>query len=288
MQPNYMPLRRSEALRNGLVTRYSVDRDYVRIFPDVYIRREAEWNAVTLAHAAWCWSKGRGVLAGWSAAAFWGAKWIDTSAPAVVNLTDHRTTPANLVIYRDALAEEDVVVRRSCAITSPVRTAYDLGRRLDLDSAVEAVDMMYQCTRLTRTELAEYVDARSGDRGLRQIGKVVDLSDEGAESTWETKTRLAIVREGLPQPETQLEIHDANGRFIGRADMGWRCWRVVVEYEGDHHFDKLARNNDIERWNALEAAGWRVIRVKAKQLMFGRPLLMLQIRSVLRERGAQT
>lgn len=283
-----MPIRRSDALRRGRVTRYSIERDYVRVFPDVYVVRDAELNAVTLAHAAWCWSMGRGVLAGWSAAAFWGAKWIDQTAPAVVNLADHRAAPANLLIYRDVLADDDTVVRRSCAITTPARTAYDLGRRLDLDAAVEAVDMMYQCTRLTRTELGRYVDAHSGDRGLRQMREVVELSDEGAESTWETKTRLAIVREGLPHPETQLEIHDANGRFIGRADMGWRCWRVVVEYEGDQHFDKPARNNDIERWNALEAAGWRVIRVKAKQLTFGRPLLMQQIRSVLRERGAQT
>ncbi|MFH5210758.1 DUF559 domain-containing protein [Antrihabitans sp. NCIMB 15449] len=264
MQNLYMPVRRSVALEERCLSRRTIDREYVRVYPDVYLHKDVPLDAVVRAHAAWSWSGGRGVLAGWSAAAFWGTRWIDANTPACINVAEHRRAPAGLTIYRDELDTKDVVNRRSCAITTPERTAYDLGRRLELDQAVEAVDAIYQATRLTRSGFSSYVDGHSGDRGLAQLRKVITLSDEGAESKWETRTRLAIRRAGLPVP------------------------RVVVEYEGDQHFDLLARNKDIERWNALEAAGWRVIRVKAKQLTHGRALLMQQIRTVLRERGADT
>jgi very-short-patch-repair endonuclease len=288
VQNLYMPVRRSVALEERRLSRRTIDREYVRVYPDVYLHKDVPLDAVVRAHAAWSWSGGRGVLAGWSAAAFWGTRWIDANTPACINVAEHRRAPAGLTIYRDELDTKDVVNRRSCAITTPERTAYDLGRRLEFDAAIEVIDAIYQATRLTRSGFSSYVDGHSGDRGLAQLRNVIALSDEGAESKWETRTRLAIRREGFPDLETQVVIQDPSGRFIGRADMGWRRWRVVVEYEGDHHFDKIARNNDIERWNALEAAGWRVIRVKAKQLTHGRALLMQQIRTVLRERGADT
>jgi Protein of unknown function (DUF559) len=66
----------------------------------------------------------------------------------------------------------------------------------------------------------------------------------------------------------------------------WERWWVIVEYDGDHHFEPEQRNRDIERWNALEAAGWRVIRVKARQLVHGRATLIAQVTRVLRDAGA--
>ncbi|MBM4596765.1 DUF559 domain-containing protein, partial [Rhodococcus hoagii] len=75
-------------------------------------------------------------------------------------------------------------------------------------------------------------------------------------------------------------------RFVGRVDMVWEQWGVIVEYDGDHHFEPEQRNRDVERWNALEAAGWRVIRVKARQLIHGRATLIAQVTRVLRDAGA--
>lgn len=281
-----MPFRRSAAIACGVVNRYQLDREYVRIYPDTYVHRDAKLDSVLRAQAVWCWSDGRGALGGWSAAAMLGVKWIGADVPGVLNLPGHRRPPSGLILYRDELEPEDHTWWRSYDVTTPARTAFDLGRRLALDSAVQVVDAIYQATGLTRVELEKYAATKHGMRGLVQLRQVIDLSDEGAESPWETKTRMAIESSGLPRPETQLVIEDANGRFIARADMGWRRWKVIVEYDGDHHFDYAARNGDIERWNALEAEGWRVIRVKAKQLTNGQPLLMAQIRSVLRERGA--
>jgi very-short-patch-repair endonuclease len=41
-----------------------------------------------------------------------------------------------------------------------------------------------------------------------------------------------------------------------RVDMGWREWRVAVEYGGVQHWsDRRQRSGDIERIALLEGAG---------------------------------
>ena len=54
------------------------------------------------------------------------------------------------------------------------------------------------------------------------------------------------------KPETQIEFRDLRIR----VDMGWRQWKVAVEYDGVQHWeDRYQRSRDIERIALLEAAG---------------------------------
>jgi hypothetical protein len=36
---------------------------------------------------------------------------------------------------------------------------------------------------------------------------------------------------GLPEPEVNPDIRNASGRFVGRGDLVYRRWRVIVEYD---------------------------------------------------------
>ncbi|PTR23424.1 uncharacterized protein DUF559 [Rhodococcus sp. OK519] len=280
-----VPFRGTAALGRGLVSRRGLRRHYTRLYPDTYVHTDVEVDARIRALAVWQWADGRGALAGSSAAAMWGTKWVDPTA-GVRASTAHLRPPRGIALYRDDVPADQITRRGGVLLTTPLRTAFDLGRRLEFDPAVEAVDALYQSTRITRAALAEFAAQHPGERGIIQLHRVIEDSDEGAESPWETRTRLALVRAGLPRPDTQLPIRDGVGRFIGRVDMVWERWRVIVEYDGDHHFDREQRNRDVERWNALEAAGWRVIRVKARQLHHGRATLIAQITKVLRDAGA--
>ena len=64
----------------------------------------------------------------------------------------------------------------------------------------------------------------------------LDMVDGGAESPQETRLRLALVAAGLPVPETQIEFFDEYGSPYIRVDMGWRQWKVAVEYDGVQHW----------------------------------------------------
>ncbi|MCJ1672105.1 DUF559 domain-containing protein [Rathayibacter sp. VKM Ac-2929] len=109
-------------------------------------------------------------------------------------------------------------------------------------------------------ELRRRVEGHEG-RGARAVRHALELVREGAESRRETLLRLALAAAGLPEPELQAELVDADGR-IGRVDLLFRRWRVVVEYEGDHHrTDRAQWDRDLIRYERLAAVGWTVVRV---------------------------
>jgi very-short-patch-repair endonuclease len=95
---------------------------------------------------------------------------------------------------------------------------------------------------------------------------------------------MIIVEAGLPKPETQIEFRDRRGKVRVRVDMGWREWRVAVEYDGAQHWsDRRQRSWDIDRIALLEESGWVVIRVSAELL--SRPDVVIR-RIVARLRAA--
>src|ERR1700753_1421688 len=56
--------------------------------------------------------------------------------------------------------------------------------------------------------------------------------------------------------------------------MGWRNWRVAVEYDGVQHWsDRYQRSWDIDRIAILEAMGWVVVRISAE--MLSRPAVII-------------
>jgi very-short-patch-repair endonuclease len=117
------------------------------------------------------------------------------------------------------------------------------------------------------SDLIALADARPGLPGTRRLRTTAQLCDEGAESPQESRLRLMLVNAGLPAPETQVEFRDEYGHPFIRVDMGWREWKVAVEYDGVQHWtDARQRSWDIERIALLEAMGWVVIRVSAEML----------------------
>ncbi|WP_415915958.1 DUF559 domain-containing protein [Speluncibacter jeojiensis] len=76
-------------------------------------------------------------------------------------------------------------------------------------------------------------------------------------------------------------------RDFAHADLGRREWRVLVEYDGDHHWlERRQRAWDIERLARVEALGWTVVRVGA-ELLYDRPRTFVErVRTELRAAGA--
>jgi very-short-patch-repair endonuclease len=80
-----------------------------------------------------------------------------------------------------------------------------------------------------------------------------------------------LVQAGFPPPETQIEVRDEYGRVFARLDMGWRAYRVGVDFDGAQHWtDSRQRNWDVERYARLPELGWIDIRVTAG-LLHNRP-----------------
>ena len=226
------------------------------------------------------------VLAGFSAAAMFGTKWISNDQPAELVRGGHFRAPKELVTHVYDLDPSEIVLRHGIRMTSPARTAFDLARTLPRARAIEVIDALCNATGLEPRDIRAVADRHRGARGIMAARSIIDEVDGGAESPPETQTRLLIVDSGLPRPKTQVYVFDREGKFIARSDMGWPKWKVLVEYEGLHHWsDRVQRARDLERYAQLEGLGWIVVRVGVELL--NRPAeLISRVREKLRVAGA--
>jgi hypothetical protein len=251
----------SAALAAGTLTRHALRTQHVALHHDVYIAKDTEITAVVRAKACWLRSRGHGILAGFSAAALHGAKWIDADRPATIIDTNRRKT-RGVTVWSDAIDDDEICVIHGMLLTTPVRTAVDLARRYPVDTAVVAIDALARATRLKVPDIELAAQRYPGRRGLKRVLATLELVDPGAESPPETRLRLLIIRAGFPRPETQIPVYNRYGALIGEVDMGWRDLKIAVEYEGIHH--RLSRkqlDRDIKKMDALIEEGWIVIRV---------------------------
>ncbi|KWX68257.1 endonuclease domain-containing protein [Mycobacterium sp. NAZ190054] len=256
----------SEALADGRVTRQDLRRRFVKLHHNVYAPREMTLTARDRACAAWLWSQRKATLAGLSAAAMHGARWLPSDAPAELTRVRAGCAPG-IVVHRGALADDEVCLIQSIDCTTAARTAYDIGRRIAGDEAVVRIDALLNATRCPPSDVDAIVARYPGARGIRRVRKAMGLVDGGAESPQETRVRLLLTRKGLPRPVTQIPISDDTGKVVRRIDMGWPEHLVGVEYDGEQHWtDPDTHAEDIERLEFLAERGWIIVRVSARQL----------------------
>lgn len=279
------PFLATEALAAGTVSRYQLNTAFRAVHRNVYVRRDESLTPVSRAVAAWLWSRRQAVVAGMSAAALHRTQWIDDDLPAELNRSSRDKTHG-VILHSDALSADEVMVTSGIAVTTPARTAYDIGRRRGLLRALIRVDALAHATDLKAVDVEPLAQRHRGARGIVQLRQVLDLMDAGSESPYETRTRLALVRAGLPRPTTQIVVKDG-WRYVARIDMGWQEYLVGVEFDGAQHWtDPAQRSKDIDRLAHLEALGWRIIRVSA-ELLHNRPWVVIaRVREALRAAGA--
>jgi very-short-patch-repair endonuclease len=281
-----LPFTGSEAVAAGAVNQYQLATQYDLVFRNVYVPKGQAVTPVDKAVGAWLWSGRRATAAGLSAAALHGALWIDAHLPAEINQR-HRHKTDGISLHSDKLAADEVCTANGVPATTPARTAFDLGRRRGLTTAVIRLDALMQATNLKPIEVEALVERHRGARGIVQLRQAVSLSDSGAESPQETRTRLVLTDAGLRPRRTQIEVFDQFGEFVHRIDMGWDDWLVGVEYDGAQHWtDPAIRGHDIETQAQLEAMGWRIIRVSADMLRYRANTIVARTRAALRASGA--
>jgi hypothetical protein len=259
-----------------------------RMFPGVYLHADAFREAD---HATWCDAAALllpegGAIGGLSAAYLWGADLVDERSPVTVILpraTSLRPHP-RLSVIRSSLPPEDVTRFDGPLVTTPLRTAFDVGRLLPRTEAVVSVDALLSKRVVPLPKLIDYAAGRSGWRGAPRLREVLGLTEPLTESPMESRLRLLIIDAGLPRPVAQHEVLNANGRLIGRVDLAYPQWRIAIEYEGDHHRERAHFRHDVHRLNALRAVGWLVLRFTADDVLHQPDRTARQIAAAIGER----
>jgi hypothetical protein len=212
----------------GLSSR-ALKRDYTRVYRDVYVLKGAEMTAVDKAVAAWLWSGRTATMAGVSAAALMGSKWVDVKHPAEMFRRNGKPVKG-IVIHRDELLPDEHRCLGRIRVSTPARTVFDVGRRPGRTLAVIRADALANATGVRPASVETLMERHPGVRGLVHLREVVGVMDGGAESPQETRTRLLLIDAGLPRPQTQIRVDN------WRVDMGYPEFKVGVEYDGEQHW----------------------------------------------------
>lgn len=267
-----------EALASKAIPERAMRCLYEPVYPGVYAPTGIELTAVQRAQAAWLWSRRQAVVAGNSAAALLGTKWVSPALDAEL-VHANRRPPPRIVVHSDTLARSETLTVDGISVTAPARTAFDIGRRTTVRShAVQRLDALLNATGIKIEDVEAVAAQHFGARGMRTLRRVLPLVDGGAESPQETWTRLTLIDAGLPKPQTQIRVYNDYGDFVARIDMGYAQLRVGIEYDGPQHWTNPAqRARDIERQAALADLGWTIIRVSSDLLRYRRGTLIARV-----------
>lgn len=253
----------SEAVAAGALTKTHLTTRCRRLFSDVYVMRDMNVDAEVRAKAGWLWSRRRGVIAGFSAAALHGSRWVD-DRQIVELIHDNRRNPPGIQTHRDRIEDDEIVLIAGMPVTSPARTALDFGCWYSTMTAVAGMDALARAVDVKAVDVDLLARRCPGRRGVARAREAIELFDAGAQSPKESWLRVVLVQAGLPRPQTQIPVCDEFGNPFAYLDMGWEDVKVAVEYDGEQHRnDRRQYTWDIRRLESLERLGWIVIRVLA-------------------------
>jgi hypothetical protein len=253
----------SEAIAAGTFTKTQLATRCRRLFPDVYTERDVDVDAELRAKAGWLWSRRRGVVAGFAAAALHGSKWADNRR-VVALIHDNWRSPLGIQTHGDRIEEDEIALVAGIPVTSPARTALDLGCWYPTMTAVAGIDSLARAVDVKAADIVLLARRYTKRRGITRARQAIGLFDAGAQSPKESWLRVVLIQAGLPRPQTQIPVFNEFGNAIAYLDMGWEDAKVAVEYDGEQHrTDRRQYTWDVRRLEMLERMGWIVIRVVA-------------------------
>ena len=183
--------------------------------------------------------------------------WLPSSPPHPVFVAMRRCDPRprrpGLLVCRHPRSFA-FTVQDGLRVTTPAETILAAARDLGVLDLVVLGDSALREGHVTRTELE--ICASHRRRGAPLLRQVVPLLDRRSESAWESIMRVLQVAAEIPV-EPQHPLHDADGRFLARADFWVVGTRRLHEYDGGIHREPEVQDVDLRRDRSLLAADWQ-------------------------------
>lgn len=214
------------------------------------------------------------VIGGWAAAHLLGVADMDGRTP------DGRELPVmvcpgrsgrfrprgGVVLLRSPLGPGDVVEVAGVAVTSPVRTAFDLARTAGGPwRAVEEVDCVVRGRDPALLgAVARYAADRSGWTGVglaRRAAAAASVHTLSRGESWVRMVWTELAR--LPPPLLNVPVHDHDGHHLGTPDLLDPDVGLVGEYDGAGHRTAHQQHADAVRAELLVGAGLVLVRISA-------------------------
>jgi very-short-patch-repair endonuclease len=248
---------------------------FTRLFHGIFVRSEAQVDFALRCRAAALLVGGRGVLAGWAAAELLGASCAPSGAPVELVVPGGGRSRPGLVVRSHGLASGEIVQMGGVRLTSPARTAFDLGRVSPVVHAIMGVDALRCACELDLEDVRATARWHLGARGASRLPEVLRRSTHLAQSPMESRIRVAIEDAELPTPVLQHRV----GPYY--LDMAYPAQLLAVEHDGREHLTPERARHDLNRQAYVTRAGWTVVRFSAA-VVLGQPWRIgWEVRSLL-------
>lgn len=201
-------------------------------------------------------------------------------------LRHKRALPGGRLHESTFIPDRHVSVVDDVPVTTVARTLFDLAAAVRPGRCERALDnalarRMVQLETVRRVTIELLARGRQGSALMRELLTVRAAGYIPAGSGLEADFLALLVVAGLELPVKQLDT--GADRWVGRVDFAYRAEALLIEVDSDlFHSSHLDQLSDRRRDADLEAAGWRVHRVKEADLR-GRPAWVVeQVRLALR------
>ncbi|WP_420110470.1 hypothetical protein [Pseudactinotalea sp.] len=275
------PFTRAAADAAGLTWRRLSGPRYQRLFQGVYVSADVPVTPLVRARGALLAVGGDAAIYGVSAAEVRELPVpVSEDVHVLVDPDARRVRVSGIVIHR---GRRKLSEYRGIPLTMMADTFVDVGRDHPLVDAVALGDAMVLRGFATPQHLVRTAAAETG-RGIRRARRAASLVRSRVDSPRETRLRLLMVFNGLPEPEIAYEV-TAAGR-MRRLDTAYPEWRVATEYDGRHHVERDQQwSDDLERREELNHEQWRVVTVTGRQA-WDPERVLARIRRALADAGA--
>lgn len=255
---------RAMGLSSSAIDRRLASGEWQSIFTGVYrfVVAPRSWNQELI--AACLWMGPQGAISHRSAAAWWE---LDGFGSGVVEMTTKARgihPPRGLTVHSTSeLPASDLFRKGPIEVTTPMRLLIDLGGVCREEMVEGALDSALRKGLVTLDRLGRRLDemgtkGRPGTAALRAF-MAERVGAHHTESKLETKFLRLLRRNGLPLPVAQYQVQVGTKRY--RLDFAYPDRKIGIECDGAaHHLGRQALQRDLNRQNALVAAGWVVLR----------------------------
>jgi hypothetical protein len=271
------PFTTAEAYAAGLTSGILRGPSVRRLFAGVYVRAEVEVSEQILVAAA-LKVVPQAVVVGVTALRLHG---VDIGPPKPLYLVSSNPHPVRRAGLN--VARVGALPPHSGSVAVAEHAFASAASQLNLLDLVTAGDWLVRGNRCRLPALQAYASNFTG-RGAVAARRAAGFVRARVDSVPETRLRLCLVLAELPTPDCNL-VMGTHARPIGRVDLVFREFGVLIEYEGNQHrTDGWQWNIDIGRYEDFTVDGYVVIRVTGAAMRRPREVVC-RVDAALRSHG---
>jgi len=276
------PFTRADAIEAGIAPKLLRGSMFRRIFRGVYVDATTPASAKQRAEAALCFFK-KDAFASHASAGRIHEVPLPTLPDEHVSVPKQGQRRQHPGIKVHVAASAEVMVVDGVRVSAYEQMFVELADLVGLVDLVVVGDNLVKRKLTTPEKLVEFCrasEARTGRAAERAAAYVRDKVD----SPMETRLRMLIVLAGLPEPEINTILRTEDGEPFRRYDLSYPAVKVIVEYDGRQHIERVESwEADLTRREAIDD-GWRILVVISSGIYKNPEQTVLRVWRLLRSR----